>query len=164
MSDPIEILERRLGAVLAKRATPLGLHFFCQIGGYDDELGIITLQVSGSGNVLLSWRTGPEDIALWTLQFTDEDYHQFIRLFMTYPFWNTSPPRRGRYDDDDDEVNIHIRVSAQDVGTYKGVQFWSGDLDKYRLLKKLVTPLCKLIQSISRDAITDEELAPILER
>lgn len=159
MSDPIEILERRLKAVLDQKAATRGLHFFCQIGGYDDELGIITLQVSGSGQVLLSWRTNPDDVDLWTLQFTDEDYHQFIRLFMTYRFWMTSPPRRGR---DGDELNVHLRVSAQDVGTYKGVQFWSGDLEDYRVLRRLVTPLGKLIQNISRDAITDADLDVLL--
>ncbi len=159
MSDPIEILERRLKAVLDRKATTRGLHFFCQIGGYDDPLGIITFQLSGSGQVLLSWRQGPEEVDLWTLQFTDEDYHQFIRLFLTYPFWKTSPPRRGR---EDDELNVHVRISAQDVGTYQGVQFWSGDLDEYRMLRKLIVPLCKLIQNVSHDTITDDDFKELL--
>ena len=159
MSDPIEILERRLEAVLAKEAATRGLHFFCQIGGYDDDLGIITLQVSGLGQVLLSWRTSPEDVDLWTLEFTDEDYHQFLRLLMRYRFWTTKPPRRAR---EGEELNVHLRISAQDVGTYKGVQFWSGDLQEYRVLRRLVTPLSKLIQNISRDSITDDDLDALL--
>ena len=159
MSDPIEILERRLRAVLDREATTKGLHFFCQIGGYDEEIGIITFQVSGSGQVLLSWRTDPDEVDLWTLQFTDQDYHQFIRLFMTYEFWTASPPRRGR---DDDEVNVHLHISAQDIGTYQSVQFWSGDMDSFPVLRKLVTPLCKLIQSISYDTITDDDFSELL--
>lgn len=159
MSDPIQILERRLEAVLDRKATPRGLHFFCQIGGYDDELGIITMQVSGSGQVLLSWRQSADDVDLWTLEFTDEDYHQFIRLFMTYRFWTLNPTRRGP---EDDETNVHLRVSAQDVGTYKGIQFWSGDMEEYRLLRKLVTPLCKLIVNISRDSITESDLEQLI--
>ncbi len=159
MSDPIEILERRLKAVLGRESTTQSLHFFCQLGGFDDELGIITLQVSGSGKVLLSWRTSPEDVELWSLQFTEEDYRQFIRLFLTYPYWNHAPPRRGR---DDDETNIHLRISAQDVGTYQGAQFWSGDLEQNRMLRMLVTPLCKLIQNISRDTISEAELGPLM--
>lgn len=159
MSDPIEILERRLEAVLDQKATTKGLHFFCQIGGYDDELGIITLQISGSGQVLLSWRHDYDDVDLWTLEFTDEDYHQFIRLFMTHRFWTASPSRRKR---EDGETNVHLRVSAQDVGTYEGIQFWSDDMDNYRVLRKLITPLGKLIQNISRDTITDSDLDRIL--
>lgn len=159
MSDPIEILERRLKAALEKQATTKGLHFFCQVGGYDDPTGIITFQLSGSGQALLSWRQGTDDIDLWTLQFTEQDYHQFIRLFLTYPFWTVNPPRRDR---EEDEINVHLRVSAQDVGTYKGLQFWSGDTDEYRVLGKLIVPLCKLIQNISHDTITDADLDRLL--
>lgn len=155
MSDPIEILERRLKAVLDRQSSAKGLHFFCQIGGYDDEIGIVTLQVSGSGNVLLSWRQGPDDVDLWTLQFTDEDYYQFIRLFMTYPFWTSNPPRRSR---EEGETNIHVRISAQDIGTYQGAQFWTYDMEEFPILQKLLIPLTKLVQMISRDAITDEDL------
>ena len=160
MSDPIEILERRLKAVLDQEATTTGLHFFCQIGGYDDPLGIITFQVSGSGKALLSWRREDDDVDLWTLQFSDEDYHQFVRLLMTHRFWTASPPRRGR--DEDDEINIHLRLSAQDIGTYKGVQFWNSEVHDYQVLRKVMEPLCKLIQSISYDEISDEVLDEIL--
>lgn len=158
MSDPIEILERRLKAVLREQSTTRGLHFFCQLGGYDDELGIVTLQISGSGQVLLSWRRGPDDIELWTQRFSDEDYHQFIRLFMTHPFWTANPARRGR---DEDETNIHIRISAQDVGTYQGVQFWSDDMAEFPVLRKLLVPLMKLVQNISRDTLTEDDLDKI---
>lgn len=159
MSDPIEILERRLKAVLDHQATTRGLHFFCQLGGYDDELGIVTLQVSGSGNLLLSWRRSPDDVDLWNLKFTDEDYYQFVRLFMTFPFWSASPIRRGR---NGEEMNIHLRISAQDIGTHQSLQFWSGDMEEFPVLKTLLTPLIKLIQSISRDVLTDEDLSRVL--
>lgn len=159
MSDPIEILERRLRAVLDRDASTQSLHFFFQLGGFDDDLGIITLQVSGSGNLLLSWRTSPDDVELWTLQFTDADYDQFIRLFLSYPFWKHAPARRGR---EEGETNIHLRISAQDVGTYQGAQFWSGDLEQSRTLRTLVTPLCKLIINISRDEISPDELAHLM--
>ena len=155
MSDPIEILERRLKAVLDHQATTRGLHFFCQLGGYDDDLGIVTLQVSGSGKLLLSWRHGPDDIDLWNMTFTDEDYYQFIRLFMTYPFWSASPPRRGR---EGEEMNIHMRISAQDIGTHQGLQIWSSDLKEYPVVQKLLTPLMKLVQNITHEELTDEDL------
>ncbi len=159
MSDPIEILERRLNAVLDQEASTKGLHFFCQIGGHDTDLGIITLQVSGSGNALLSWRHDYENVDLWSLRFTDEDYHQFLRLFLTHRFWTLNPSRRDR---EGDELNVHLRVSAQDVGTYEGIQFWSDDMDEYRVLRKLITPLGKLIQNISHEEITDDDLQAIL--
>ena len=159
MSDPIEILERRLQAVLDEEATTRGLHFFCQLGGFDDPLGLVTMQVSSTGTVLLSWRLDEEDVSLWTLQFTDDDYHQFIRLFLTYPFWTVSPPRRKRQDN---ELNVHLRVSAQDVGTFKGIQFWHRDMADHRVLRKLLMPLAKLIQSISRDTLTDEHLSRVM--
>lgn len=159
MSDPIEILERRLQAVLDDEATTRGLHFFTQIGGYDDEIGIITLQVSGSGKTLLSWRQNRDDVDLWTIQFTDADYHQFIRLYMTHRFWTVNPTRR---EPEDGEINVHLRVAAQDVGTYKGIQFWSGDLDDYRVLRKLVTPLGKLIENVSHGEISESTLDPVM--
>ncbi len=159
MSDPIEILERRLQAVLDDEATTRGLHFFCQIGGYDDPLGLVTMQVSSSGTVLLSWRQNEEDVSLWTLQFTEADYHQFIRLFLTYPFWSANPTRRKR---EDGELNVHLRVSAQDVGTFKGVQFWNGDMEDYRVLRKLLLPMAKLIQNITRDTLTDDHLDRVM--
>lgn len=160
MSDPIEILERRLRAVLERTATTRGLHFFCQLGGYDDDLGIVTLQVSGAGNLLLSWRRGPDDVDLWNLKFTDEDYYQFVRLFMTFPFWSASPQRRGRKGE---EMNIHLRISAQDIGTHQGLQFWSNDLAEFPVLKDLLTPLMKLVEAISHGSITDDDLARVLE-
>lgn len=160
MSDPIEILERRLRAVLDKKATTRGLHFFCQLGGYDDELGIVTLQLSGSGNLLLSWRRGPDDVDLWNLKFNDEDYYQFVRLFMTYPFWSASPARRSRRGE---EMNVHLRVSAHDIGTHQGLQFWSDDLDAFPVLRDLLLPLLKLMQAISRDELTDADLDRIFQ-
>lgn len=158
MSDPVEILERRLQAILDRSANTLGLHFFCQLGGYDDDLGIVTFQVSGVGKVLLSWRQGPDEVDLWALKFDDEDFHQFVRLLMTYPFWTTSPPRRSRRGE---ETNIHLRISSLDIGTHQGIQFWTGDMDELPVLRKLLLPLTKLMQNISYDTLTDDIFDPL---
>ena len=155
MSDPIEILERRLNAVLTGESTTEGLHFFCQLGGYDDELGIVTLQVSGSGKVLVSWRTDPEEVDLWTYQFSEEDYRQLIRLFLKFPFWAANPGRRSRRGE---ETNIHLRVSANDKGTHQGLQFWSEDMLEFPILKKVLVPLTRLIVHLSHEEIPQEEL------
>ncbi len=158
MSDPIEILVRRLNAVLTGESTTQGLHFFCQLGGYDDDLGIITMQVAGSGKTLISWRTDPEEVELWTYQFTDEDYRQFLRLFLKFPFWSASPARRGRRDD---ETNIHLRISAQDIGTHQGLQFWSDDMVEFPVLKKVMEPLTRLIHHLTLEQIPRDELDAI---
>ena len=155
MSDPIEILERRLISVRDQEQEPSGLHFFCQIGGRNDELGIITLQVSGQGRLLLSWRQDEDESELWSLQLLDEDCRKLAALFLEYPFWNASVPRRPRKGQ---ETNFHLRICDHEAGNYNGVQFWSGDMDDFPVLRDLMRRLGRLIRKVSGDEISWNEL------
>lgn len=155
MSDPIEILERRLKAIRDKEQGTEGLHFFCQIGGSNDEMGIITLQISGKGRLLLSWRQDAEDSELWSLQLQDSDCHKLAMLFLEHPFWQASPLRRPRRAQ---ETNIHLRICDQEAGTYNGLQFWSADMDEFPVLRDLMRRLGRLIRTVSEDEITWLEL------
>ncbi|RAL22961.1 hypothetical protein DL240_08705 [Lujinxingia litoralis] len=155
MSDPIEILERRLKAVLDREQDTAGLHFFCQIGGNYDDLGIVTLQISGAGRLLLSWRFDDESPELWSLTLSEQDTRRFIELLIAHPFWTVSPARRQRRED---ETNVHLRICDQTVATYKGVQFWTGDLKEFPILRTLTGRICRIIDRVSDGEIDLDDL------
>ncbi|MFU8802819.1 MAG: hypothetical protein ACNA8W_03320 [Bradymonadaceae bacterium] len=155
MSDPIEILERRLKLVRDQEQDTQGLHFFCQIGGSNDELGIITLQISGKGRLLLSWRQDDGESDLWSVQLQSADRSKLAALLLEHPFWSASPARRSRRGR---ETNIHLRVCDQEAGNYNGLQFWTGDMDEYPVLRDLMRRLGRLIRNVSNDEITWNEL------
>ncbi|RDV38701.1 hypothetical protein DV096_07800 [Bradymonadaceae bacterium TMQ3] len=155
MSDPIEILERRLKAVLDREQDTTGLHFFCQIGGNYDDLGIVTLQISGAGRLLLSWRLDDESPDLWSLTLSEDDTRRFIAMLLEHPFWTASPARRPRRDE---ETNVHFRICDQTVATYKGVQFWSGDFDEFPVLRTLTWRICRIIDRVSEGEIDLDDL------
>jgi hypothetical protein len=155
VSDPTEILERRLKAVRDLERDAAGLHFFCQIGGTNDAIGIITLQISGKGRLLLSWRQGDEDSELWSLQLPEQDCLRLALLFLEHPFWQATPARRPRRGQ---ETNIHLRICDQEAGTYNGLQFWTGDMDEFPVLRELMRRLGKLIRVVSEDEIAWDEL------
>ncbi|MBA2663840.1 MAG: hypothetical protein H0U74_16245 [Bradymonadaceae bacterium] len=157
MSDPIEILERRLKSTLTQQQDPRGLHFFCQVGGSYDALGIVTLQISGNGRALLSWRQ-EDDSDLWSLQLDPSDMLKFHGLLLANPFWSVTPARRPRQGE---EINVHLRVSDQVAGTYNGIQFWTNDLDAYPVLRQLMTRLSRLMRTLSEDVISFDELEKI---
>lgn len=148
MSDPKEILERRLEQVALTEDTR-GLHFFCQIGGHDDPLGLTTLQIAGSGWTLLSWKRGGEN-ELFSVELSEADLVKFYAILRTHPFWDASPSRRKR---DEGETNIHVRFADQSAGTYSALQFWDGDLDEFPVLGHLLAPLVNLIRLIADDEI-----------
>jgi hypothetical protein len=148
VSDPKEILERRLDQVAEAQDTR-GLHFFCQIGGHDDTLGLTTLQIAGSGWTLLSWKRGGES-KLFSVELGHADLIKFYALLRTNAFWNASPSRRTR---DDGETNIHMRFADQAAGMYSALQFWDGDIDEYPVLGKLLAPIINLVQLVSDDEI-----------
>ena len=156
MSDPIELLERRVQSVVSKKDNTFGLHFFCQIGGRYDERGIITLQVSGSGWSLLSWRQG-EDTDMYSFQLRDEEMKRLYEVCLEHPFWRASPKRRTRKDH---EVNYHFRVSDQAAGTCNGIQFWSDDMEEYPVLSALVVRLLRLIELLSDEEIPTDDFLP----
>lgn len=148
MADPKEILKRRLQRVFEEGDTR-GLHFFCQLGGRDDALGMTTLQISASGWTLLSWRRG-EEREMFSVDLSPDDHHAFYELVHEYPFWEASPTRRKR---EGDETNVHIRLSDRSAGTYNGVQFWEGDMETYPVLRELTARIVRLVRAISNDSI-----------
>ena len=81
MSDPSEILKRRLRAVIDGTQTPGGLHFFAQIGGPMHELGMTTLQVSGTGAVVLGWRQD-DDRLLYSYVLSNVDQMRFYTMLL----------------------------------------------------------------------------------
>lgn len=149
MSDPVEIMERRLGAVVDGREDPRGLHFFCQIGGYNHDYGMTTLQVSGTGLVLLGWKDG-EDRTLFSVQLADDSHQRFYAMLQEHPFWHITPVRRTRQQD---EMNVHLRLTDQGQATWSGLQFWHTDLDEFSALRELMLRLNRLIEAIAGDDI-----------
>ncbi|MGM0555418.1 MAG: hypothetical protein ACQEVA_03470 [Myxococcota bacterium] len=153
MSDPKEILERRLENV-ATRDETRGLHFFCQIGGHDDELGMTTLQISGSGYTLLSWKqTGESE--LFHVELSADDMEKFYGILVEHPFWDASPTRRKRQEG---ETNVHMRFADQGKGLYSMVQFWSDDIEKFPVLGRLLDRVIHVIRVVSEDSIPYLEL------
>lgn len=155
MSDPNEIIERRLNEVLEEQTDSVGLHFFCQIGGNYNDLGLITLQISGVGNVLLSWSQSDDHDVLVSVQIGRQDLIKIHRLLLNYPFWATTMHRRPRRGE---ETHIHLRLSDQGAGTYNGVQFWSGDLVDVPVLQELMKRVLRIIVSLSDNAISFEDI------
>ena len=149
MSDPKEILERRLDKVAETQDT-YGLHFFCQIGSNIDARGLTTLQVAGSGGTLLSWRN-EDDNELFSVQLSKEDHLNLFRLLRTYPFWDASPSRRGPEEGD---TNIHLRFADHAAGTHGALQFWDSDMDEFPVLARLMKPLIKLMRVSSDDDLS----------
>lgn len=144
MSDPKEILERRLDRAIAEEETE-GLHFFCQIGGRYLEEGMTTLQVSGSGWALLGWRSGDERL-LYSVELTWPDQKRLYELLSENPFWEASPARRDRQGD---EKNVHLRLSDRSAGTYSGLHFWDSEMSAFPMLRNLMVRVTELIQNIS---------------
>lgn len=148
MSDPKEILERRIERV-AQREQTRGLHFFCQIGAHYDDLGLTTLQISGSGWTLLSWKKADEN-EIFSVELSEGDMATFYDLLRQHPFWDASPIRRHR---DEGETNVHLRFADQGQGLYSMLQFWTGDIDDFPVLGSLLERLIHMIRVISGDSI-----------
>ena len=144
MSDPKEILKRRLDRAIADEDTK-GLHFFCQIGGRYLEQGMTTLQVSGSGWALLGWRS-EDDRLLYSVELEWADQKRLYEILYKNQFWEASPARRDR---DGDEKNVHLRLSDREAGTYSGLHFWDSEMSTFPVLQRLMNRVTELIQNIS---------------
>ncbi len=158
MSDPFELLERRLKSTVEQQEEPRGLHFFCQIGGSYDALGIVTLQVSGNGRTLLSWRKDEEDDEdnqLWSVQLSASDQIKFYKLLIAHPFWRENLARRARRAN---EINIHLRFSDQTAGNQNAIQVWSNDLASNPVLSQLMARISRIMRAVSDDVLSFEEL------
>ena len=155
MSDPSEILKRRVQAVLDGAQDARGLHFFCQIGGTYHDYGMLTLQVSGAGKVLLGW-SRQEDRALFSVVLHERDAMRFYQMLSELPFWEVAPTPRGRLHDE--EINIHLRLSDLIKGTWGGVQFWVDDMQEFPVLRDLMYRLNRLAMALSHGEIPPPDL------
>ena len=145
MSDPSEILKRRLRDVIDHHHSSEGLHFFAQIGGPTDAFGMTTLQVSGTGSIILGWRQDDERL-LYSYVFSESDRARFYKMLLELPFWESATTRRSGKDG---EMNIHMRLSDQKAGTWNGIQCWHTDLAQYTTVEHLCMRLRRLMESIS---------------
>ncbi len=145
MSDPSEILTRRLRDVIAGEQSARGLHFFCQIGGSGHAFGMTTLQISGTGNTLLGWRQEDERV-LFSVKLTAEDQRRFCQMLLEHPFWELPQTKRAPRGE---ELNIHVRLCDQQEGSWHGLQFWEGDLKQVPVLQNLMYRVSRLVRSIS---------------
>jgi hypothetical protein len=148
VSDPKEILERRLDEAIEEQETK-GLHFFCQIGGRYLEKGMTTLQVSGSGWTLLGWRND-DDRQLYSVELKWPDQKRLFEILRDNPFWEADPARRDR---EGDEKNVHVRLSDRDAGTYSSLHFWDSEMETFPELHGLMSRVTELIQNISEGDI-----------
>ncbi len=151
MSDPSEILKRRLQSVLDGVSDARGLHFFCQIGGTYHDYGMLTLQISGQGKLLLGWRRDDDEQELYSVQLLEQDYLRFYEMLLELPFWECTPPRRTRRDNE--ELNVHARLSDQSAGTWSGVQFWAQDMKEFPVLRQLMYRIERITMAISQGDI-----------
>ncbi|QED26492.1 hypothetical protein FRD01_04365 [Microvenator marinus] len=157
MSDPVELIERRVQAVLDGQRSTQGLHLFCQIGGRGlsgQDGGITTLQISGSGWALVGWRDG-DDAEMFSHQLSDADMRKIYGLLMRFPFWTASPRKRER---EENELNIHVRISDQEKGISHGIQFYSDDAEEFPILKDLMQRIDSLISALSEGVIEGAQL------
>lgn len=145
MSDPSEILKRRLRDVVDHQHPSEGLHFFAQLGGPTDPFGMTTLQVAGTGSIILGWRQDDERL-LYSYVFSEADCARFYSMLLELPFWESATTRRSGKED---EMNIHMRLSDQKAGTWNGIQCWHTDLERYTVIQSLCVRLRRLMTSIS---------------
>jgi len=148
VSDPDELLERRLQQALdanGDEAATRGLHLFCQIGGQYEELGMTTLQISSSGWTLLGWRSREDERTLRSVELQWADQAQLYRTMLEFPYWEASPARRDRRDD---ETNVHLRLSDRKKAIYHAAHFWDTEMDQFPHLKPLMKIFCDLIDGI----------------
>lgn len=155
MSDPSEILKRRVRAVLDGSLDARGLHFFCQVGGTYHDYGMLTLQLSGMGKVLLGWRRDDEK-ELFSVELHERDAMRFYQMLQDLPFWEANPARRTRRHDE--EINIHLRLSDLMKGTWGGVQFWVDDMKDFPMLRDLMYRVNRLAMALSDGDIPAPDL------
>lgn len=160
MSDPSEILKARLSAVIQGSEDARGLHFFCQIGGPQQDFGMATLQVSGTGATLLGWRRDEDERLLYSFKLSGRDQHRFYQMLLDLPFWECTIQRRSARQE---EMNIHLRLSDQKAGTWSGIQLWHEDVTQFNTLQTLMFRLYRFIASVSDDEIPTPEWVDDLE-
>ncbi len=154
MSEPIEVLLKRLTAIHRGRETAKGFHFFCQVGGAHWKHGVTTLQLSGTGWVLASWRAGEaeqEDENLYSAYISTRDLRAFVKRLMDSPFWEMDQSRWERVAD---ETNIHLRLADTGKGFAWDVQVWSDERRKQRNLRDTLALVDLVLRTVSDGEVT----------
>lgn len=156
MSEPIEVLIKRLTSIVRGRETAKGFHFFCQFGGKDWDEGVVTLQMSGTGWTLLSHRIFDEhgeeqDSTLYSVYLSARDMRAFVRILMEQPFWEFDT---SRWEREGEETNIHIRLADTGKAFAWGVQFWSGEMERQPSVSELMNTINLIIKTVSDDELS----------
>jgi hypothetical protein len=152
VSEPIEVLEKRLTAISHGRETPKGFHFFCQVGARGWSGGVVTLQVSGTGWTLVSHR-GPlseEDDILYSVYLAQRDVRALARKLLEHPFWKIDT---SRWEQQEGETNIHLRLADTGQAFAWSVQLWSGERRKQRLLNENLRLVEEIVKAVSGNQI-----------
>lgn len=152
MSEPIEVLEKRLTAISHGRETAKGFHFFCQIGARGWHGGVVTLQISGTGWTLVSLREpGSEEIdILYSVYLAQRDLRALARKLLEQPFWKMDT---SRWEPGEDETNIHFRVADTGKSFAWSAQVWSGERRRQRILKENLQLVQTIISMVSENQI-----------
>lgn len=153
MSEPIEVLNKRLASIVRGRETPKGFHFFCQIGSETWKGGMITIQISGTGWVLASARDegaaeGESD--LFSRYLSTRDLRAFVKVLQKHPFWKLDD---SRWEPEDDETNIHFRLMDTSKGFAWDTQIWSGERDRQSDLHELLKVVDLILYTVSDHAV-----------
>lgn len=155
MSEPIEVLLKRLTSIARGRETPKGFHFFCQIGSAGWSGGVTTLQCSGTGWVLLSHRppnSPPSDEdELYSCYISTRDLRALVKVLMEHPFWEFKTDRWES--NDDDETNIHLRLMDTGRGFAWDTQIWSGEREKQHHLDRLLQTVNLIVTTVSEGKV-----------
>jgi hypothetical protein len=152
VSEPIEVLEKRLTAISHGRETAKGFHFFCQAGARGWEGGVVTLQISGTGWTLVSQRApgSEEDDSLYSVYLAQRDLRALSRKLLEQPFWKLDT---SRWEPTEDETNIHLRIADTGRAFAWSAQLWSGERRRQRILKENLTLVQTIVTMVSEGEI-----------
>ncbi len=156
MSEPVEILIKRMTAIVRGRESAKGFHFFCQIGDKSWDKGVTTLQISGTGWTLLSRHAindeGEEiEDMLFSVYLSARDVRALVRILLDHPFWEFDT---SRWERKGEETNIHLRVADTGKAFAWGAQYWSSELDRQPRVRALMSTINLIVKTVSEGQIT----------
>lgn len=149
VSEPVEVLLKRLTAISRGRETPRGFHFFCQIGSAQWHAGVTTLQISGTGWVLVSHRPhGAADFEdqLYSCYMSTRDLRAVVTVVLENPFWDLDT---SRWDPEGEETNVHMRLMDTGRGFAWDTQIWSGERKRQGHFDRLLRTLELIVDTAS---------------
>ena len=68
-----------------------------------------------------------EESDLYSAYISARDVRAFVRILMEQPFWEFDI---SRWEQGDEETNVHIRLADTGQAFAWGVQFWSGEMER----------------------------------